>query len=129
MVYDAWPKDDGFVPVEIQLSVGRLPLAGIFPFLGIRAGKTTAAGEKSQGMTYEITCWTGHLTVRITFTKLVPTSSWARGLSNSISRFCICICICASFVQIANHIHRPTKRPANTVRSTTLTRHQTTPEC
>lgn len=104
---DAWQKDDGFVPVEVQLIVGRLPLAGISPFWAFPRGKLAAAGEKSQGMTYEITCWTGHLTVRITFTKLVPTSSWARGLFNSISRFCICIC--ASFVQIANHIHRPTQ--------------------
>lgn len=80
MVYDAWQKDDGFVPVEIQLIVGRLPLAGISLFWAFARGKLAAAGEKSQGMTYEITCWTGHLTVRIVFTKLVPTSSWARVL-------------------------------------------------
>lgn len=125
--YDAWQKDDGFVPVEIQLSVGRLPLAGSSPFWAFARGKLAAAGEKSQGMTYEITCWTGHLTVRITFTKLVPTSSWARGLFDSISRFCICIC--ASFVQIANHIHRPTQSLPSARLDQTLTRHQTTPEC
>lgn len=43
--YDAWQKDDGFVPVEIQLPSP----CGNLPFLGIRAWKTSGGGRKKSG--------------------------------------------------------------------------------